>query len=82
MARQDLINLGVTNSSPLARREPQLAEAQASLDSAKAQLADAELSLRRTAVVSPFDGRVRSESVDVGQFAGAGQSLEQFSLPM
>lgn len=75
VARQDLVNLGVTNSSPLARREPQLAEAQASLDSAKAQLADAELSLRRTAVVSPFDGRVRSESVDVGQFAGAGQSL-------
>ena len=75
IARQDLINLGVTNSSPLARREPQLAEAQASLDSAKAQLADAELSLSRTAVVAPFTGRVRSENVDVGQFAAAGQSL-------
>ena len=75
VARQDLDNLGVTNSSPLARREPQLAEARAGLESAKAQLADAELSLRRTAVISPFDGRVRAESVDVGQFAGAGQSL-------
>ena len=75
IARQDLINLGITDSSPLARREPQLAEAQASLESAKAQLADAKLALGRTAVVAPFDGRVREESVDVGQFASPGQSL-------
>lgn len=75
IARQDLINLGITDSSPLARREPQLAEAQASLESAKAQLADARLALGRTAVVAPFDGRVRQENVDVGQFASPGQSL-------
>lgn len=75
IARMDLENLGITDSSPLARREPQLAEAQASLESAKAQLADAELALRRTAVVAPFDGRVREENVDVGQFASPGQSL-------
>ncbi|MEO1553406.1 MAG: efflux RND transporter periplasmic adaptor subunit [Pseudomonadota bacterium] len=75
IARQDLINLGITDSSPLARREPQLAEAQAALDSAKAQLADAELALGRTAVVAPFDGRVREETVEVGQFASPGQSL-------
>lgn len=75
IARQDLENLGITDSSPLARREPQLAEAEASLESAKALLADAELALRRTAVVSPFDGRVREENVDVGQFASPGQSL-------
>ncbi|MEM8615677.1 MAG: efflux RND transporter periplasmic adaptor subunit [Pseudomonadota bacterium] len=75
IAQQDLINLGITDSSPLARREPQLAEAQAGLDSAKAQLADAELALSRTAVVAPFDGRVRDEMVDVGQFASPGQSL-------
>nr|WP_070961426.1 efflux RND transporter periplasmic adaptor subunit [Hyphomonas sp. Mor2] len=75
IARQDLVNLGITDSSPLARREPQLAEAQAALESAKAQLADAELALNRTAVVAPFDGRVREENVDVGQFASPGQSL-------
>lgn len=75
IARQDLINLGITDSSPLARREPQLAEARASLESAKAQLADANLALARTAVVAPFDGRVREENVDVGQFASPGQSL-------
>lgn len=75
IARQDLANLGITDGSPLARREPQLAEAQAALDSARAQLADAELALRRTAVVAPFDGRVWEESVEVGQFASPGQSL-------
>ncbi len=75
IAQQDLINLGITDSSPLARREPQLAEARASLESAKAQLADAELALARTAVVSPFDGRVREENVEIGQFASPGQSL-------
>ena len=75
IAQQDLINLGITDSSPLARREPQLAEARAALESAKAQLADANLALRRTAVVAPFDGRVREENVDVGQFASPGQSL-------
>lgn len=75
IAQQDLIDLEITDSSPLARREPQLAEARASLDSAKAQLADANLALSRTAVTAPFDGRVREESVDVGQFASPGQSL-------
>lgn len=75
IARQDLINLGITDSSPLARREPQLAEAEAALESAKAQLADAELALSRTAVTAPFDGRVREENVEVGQFASPGQSL-------
>ncbi len=75
IAIQDLENLGITESSPLARREPQMAEARASLESAKAQLADAELALRRTAVVAPFDGRVREETVEIGQFASPGQSL-------
>lgn len=75
IAQQDLINLGITDSSPLARREPQLAEARASLESAKALLADAQLALNRTAVRAPFTGRVREESVDVGQFASPGQSL-------
>ncbi len=75
IARQDLASLGVADSSPLARREPQLAEAQASLDSAKAQLADAELALSRTAVIAPFTGRVREKNVDTGQFVSPGMSL-------
>jgi len=75
IARQDLEDLGITNASPLARREPQLAEARASLDSAKAQLAEAELALARTAVTAPFSGRVFERTADIGQFASPGQSL-------
>ena len=75
LALQDLRDLGMTDASPLARREPQLAEAQASLDAAKSQLKDAELALARTAVIAPFDGRVRERSVDIGQVVAPGQSL-------
>jgi len=74
-ARQDLEDLGITDASPLARREPQLAQARASLNAAKAQLRDAELALERTAVRAPFDGRVRELSANIGQFVGAGSAL-------
>ncbi|MEO1015911.1 MAG: efflux RND transporter periplasmic adaptor subunit [Pseudomonadota bacterium] len=75
IALQDLQDLGIDDPSPLARREPQLAEAQASLDSAMAQLRDAELALERTAIRSPFEGRVREKSVDIGQFVSPGVSI-------
>ncbi|MFN4023398.1 MAG: efflux RND transporter periplasmic adaptor subunit [Hyphomonas sp.] len=75
LAQRDLQDLGLTDVSPLARREPQMAEAQASLEAAKAQLREAELGLARTAVVAPFDGRVRERSVDIGQFVSPGQTL-------
>ncbi len=75
LAREDLADLGITESSPLARREPQLAEARASLDSAMAQLRDAELGLERTAVRAPFDGRVRERTADFGQFVSPGATL-------
>lgn len=75
IALQDLKELGLENAGPLARREPQLAEARASLDAAKAQLKDAELALSRTAVYAPFTGRVMSQSGDIGQFVSPGQSL-------
>ncbi|KCZ92716.1 efflux RND transporter periplasmic adaptor subunit [Hyphomonas johnsonii] len=75
LAAQDIADLGLENVTPLARREPQLAEAQAALDGAKAQLKDAELALDRTAVYAPFDGRVRERSVDIGQVVAAGSAL-------
>ncbi|WP_300375804.1 efflux RND transporter periplasmic adaptor subunit [Henriciella sp.] len=75
IARQDLEELEIEDASPLARREPQLAEAQANLESAKAQLADARLALDRTAVTAPFSGRVREQVVDIGQYVSPGQSL-------
>ena len=75
LAIQDIEDLGLENASPLARREPQLAEAQASLDAAEAQLQEAKLALNRTAVYAPFSGRVRERSVNIGQVVSPGQSL-------
>jgi RND family efflux transporter MFP subunit len=75
LAQQDIEDLGISDVSPLARREPQLAQARAALDAAKAQLKDAELALERTAVYAPFSGRVWERDVDIGQVVATGQSL-------
>ena len=62
-------------AGPLALHEPQLAAARAALERDEARVADANLALARTRVDAPFNGFVRDESVDVGQFVGPGQSL-------
>lgn len=58
----------------LVAREPQLEQARASLTSAKAQLGNAQLDLKRTKVSYEFGGRVISTSIELGQFVQAGQS--------
>ena len=60
---------------PLALKEPQMKAAQAAMDRVESRLADARLALSRTEVRSPFDGYVRQESLDVGQFVTAGQPV-------
>ena len=62
-------------AAQLALQQPQLEAAEAALHRAEAQLADAMLDLQRTVVLAPFSGRVRSESVDIGQYIGSGQSF-------
>jgi len=62
-------------ASALALREPQLQAARAALESAEARLEDARLALDRTWIRAPFDGTVREESVDVGQFVTVGQPI-------
>ena len=62
-------------SSPLVLREPQIRRAEASLESAKAQLAIADLRLERTSLSLPFDVLVINERVDLGQYVVVGQSL-------
>ncbi|MBT9447424.1 MAG: efflux RND transporter periplasmic adaptor subunit [Hyphomonadaceae bacterium] len=73
LARRDWEALGQgQKASALALREPQLAQAKAALDAAQAQLRSAELDLERTNVRAPFDGRVRSKKLNVGDFVGPG----------
>ena len=61
--------------SPLALWEPQVTAAQAALSRDQAELAEAELHLSRVVIYSPFTAAVLSESVTVGQFVAAGQSV-------
>jgi RND family efflux transporter MFP subunit len=77
VARQEWNELhpGEEPSSGLVVREPQIRQARAELEAAKADLAVAELSLERTRISMPFDGVVVSESIDVGQFVTVGARL-------
>ncbi len=49
--------------------------AQASLREATARLSKAERDLQRTRIQAPYDGRVRAENVDIGQFITRGQPI-------
>lgn len=49
--------------------------AEAATREAEAALAKAERDLVRTEIVAPYDGRVRSEHVDVGQFVNRGVGI-------
>jgi RND family efflux transporter MFP subunit len=71
----DQLNPNTEPPSPLVLREPQIRQAQAMLESARAQLAKANLNLERTKVSLPIDVVVLSERVDLGQFAAVGQSV-------
>ncbi|HBX42711.1 MAG TPA: efflux RND transporter periplasmic adaptor subunit [Deltaproteobacteria bacterium] len=61
--------------SPLVFFEPQLKNARANVDSAKAALSQAELDLARTSVYAPFPCLVRSEEIDLGQYVTVGKSV-------
>ncbi len=67
-AQLDWQRLGNKEKAPdLVMRKPQLQAAMAKVLSAEAGLTKAKLALERTKIVAPFDGRVLSKSVDVGQ---------------
>lgn len=60
---------------PLVAKEPQLAAAEAGLAADRANLRKALLSLERTRLFAPFNGRVSQENVDTGEYVSPGQSL-------
>lgn len=71
---QSLLNSS-KEASDLAMRKPQLAEALASLDFAKADLELRLGNLDRTVIRAPYDGLVREKRADVGQFVNGGSAL-------
>ena len=58
--------------SPLLLRDPQVAEARAALNAAKAGLEKARLDISRTEIRAAFSGRIRDTFADVGQFVNQG----------
>ena len=65
----------IADTSPLALWQPQLDAAEAVLARDRAALAEAEAALSRTSVHAPFEGVVLEESLELGQFVGAGQGV-------
>lgn len=62
---------------PLVVRTPQLENAVAALDAARARLRQAELNLERTRILAPYAGRILTKEVDLGQYITTGTRLAQ-----
>ena len=76
-AQREWRDLGTAEANDLFLRKPQLRAAEASMAAAQADVAAAKLALDRTTVRAPFDGRIESKSVDIGQFVAPGTVLAQ-----
>lgn len=77
-AEEDWRRLGNTEPAPdLVMRKPQLAAANAQLDSAKAAFQTAELNLSRTTITAPYDGRVIQRQTVLGQFLTVGTPIAE-----
>ena len=66
---------GVASQARIDDAENVYRVAEASLAEARARVERAERDLERTTLRAPFQGRVRSERVDVGQFVNRGESI-------
>jgi RND family efflux transporter MFP subunit len=70
-AAADWQALGQGEASPLTLRQPQLAQAKARIESARANLKRAQRNLAQTELKAPFDGRVLATYADLGQYVSA-----------
>ena len=83
IAKKEWSSIREGNASSLALRKPQLDQAKATLAAAEANYKRALLNVERTFIVAPFNGRVRSEFVDVGMVVAPGIPLAQiYALDM
>ncbi|WP_367156090.1 efflux RND transporter periplasmic adaptor subunit [Methylomonas sp. HYX-M1] len=74
-ALSDWQALGQGEAGDLALRKPQLAEAQAKLSAAQAELAKAGLNRSRCDIRAPFAGRVLNKRIGRGQFLSPGSPV-------
>lgn len=75
-ALKDWENLGRQGQpSDLVLRKPQMADAQANVSAAEADVQKARRDLERTRINVPYDGLVRQKAVDIGQYVTPGTRL-------
>ena len=74
-AQRQWRDLGNQAANDLFLRKPQIAAAQANLNSAKANLQQAQTNLDRTKIRAPFSGTVTGINANLGQFVSTGSSL-------
>ena len=72
---EELATTQAVSQADLDKALNQLNVSRAAQRQAAAALARAERDLERTRVTAPYDGRVRSERVDTGQFVSRGESV-------
>ena len=77
-AAKDWQRLGNSGKAPdLVLRKPQLSAARAELEWNNAALAKAHLGLSRTQITAPYNGRIISKHVDLGQYVTTGTNLAE-----
>lgn len=74
-AKREWRDLGSQQANDLFLRKPQLVSAKAALKAAEADLATAQLNLKRTELIAPFNGRIKEKLVDVGQYIAPGSPI-------
>ena len=75
VAQREWDALGRGDPRELALRKPQLEEARASVAAAEAGVERAMRDQERAEIVAPYAGRVRTKSVDIGQYVPVGSAL-------
>jgi len=65
----------IAEPNPLVVYEPQMKSARAQRNAAVAHVQQAEINLQRTRVFAPFNGYVRSEQLEIGQYLNAGSPV-------
>ncbi len=65
----------LADAPPLLLREPFVAEADANVKAAQAELDKARLYLGKTEIRAPYDGMVKSRQADIGQYVSPGTPL-------
>lgn len=73
--QEGLSSGGVASVAQLANARRAATVAEANLADARAALEQAERDLDRTRILAPFDGRLREEQADIGQFVNRGMVL-------